>query len=212
MKQRLASPSTGTTRHCWFLLPAAAFAWRTPWSAAAGLSSTLPPTAVRITYTGSSPGAAATGVSCHCSGSGSPPGESLRQAAVEAGVSFSTLTRVEAGAQPDLATFTRLCAWLGVSPSRFFTPTATRQMSPLDQAITHLHADPRLTDDAANKISSVLRDLYDALAKEAVPGVPALACHLRAASVLRPGVPQRLADLLTDMNTELERLVEAGEL
>jgi hypothetical protein len=30
--------------------------------------------------------------------------------------------------------------------------------------------------------------------------------------VLRPGVPQRLADLLTDMNTELERLVEAGEL
>ena len=72
---------------------------------------------------------------------------SLRQAAVEAGVSFSTLTRVEAGAQPDLATFTRLCAWLGVSPSRFFTPTATRQVSPLDQAITHLHADPRLTDD-----------------------------------------------------------------
>jgi hypothetical protein len=30
--------------------------------------------------------------------------------------------------------------------------------------------------------------------------------------VLRPGVPQRLADLLTDMSTELERLVEAGEL
>lgn len=137
---------------------------------------------------------------------------SLRQAAAEAGVSFSTLTRVEAGAQPDLATFTRLCAWLGVAPSRFFTPTATRQVSPLDEAITHLRADPRLTDDAANKISSVLRDLYDALAKEAVPAVPALACHLRAASVLRPGAPQRLADLLTGMNTELERLVEAGEL
>ncbi|MGW1966230.1 helix-turn-helix domain-containing protein [Streptomyces sp. NPDC001935] len=137
---------------------------------------------------------------------------SLRQAAAEADVSFSTFSRVEAGAQPDLTTFTRLCAWLGVPASRFFTAGATREVSPLDQAITHLHADPRLTEDAATKITSVLRDLYDALAKEATPAKPALACHLRAASVLRPGTPQRLADLLTDMNAELEKLIEAGEL
>ncbi|MBY8882715.1 helix-turn-helix domain-containing protein [Actinacidiphila acidipaludis] len=137
---------------------------------------------------------------------------SLRQAAAEAGVSFSTFTRVEAGAQPDLATFTRLCAWLQVPASRFFTPGVTREISPLDQAITHLHADPRLTGDAASKITSVLRDLYQALAQETAPAKPALACHLRAAPMLRPGVPQRLADLLTDMHTGLERLAEAGDL
>ncbi|MFD8615312.1 helix-turn-helix domain-containing protein [Streptomyces sp. NPDC059631] len=137
---------------------------------------------------------------------------SLRQAAAEAGVSFSTFSRVEAGAQPDLATFTRLCAWLGVAPSRFFTPVVERELSPLDQAITHLRTDPALSPDAAEKISSVLRDLYSALASATSPQRPAVACHLRATAVMRPGVSQRLSSLLTDMHDELQRRVEAGEL
>ncbi|MBT3152736.1 helix-turn-helix transcriptional regulator [Streptomyces sp. CHD11] len=137
---------------------------------------------------------------------------SLRQAAAEACVSFSTLSRVEAGAQPDLASFTALCAWLRLPPSRFFTPVAAREVSPLDQAITHLRADPRLSDEAAERISAVLRDLYAALAKDSAPAKPAVACHLRASPFLRPGVPARLASLLSDMNDELHRLVEAGEL
>lgn len=137
---------------------------------------------------------------------------SLRQAAAEAGVSYSTLSRVEAGAQPDLASFTLLCAWLGVPPSRFFTPVIEREVSPLDQAITHLRTDPRLSTDAAERISSVLRDLYGALARESTPPRSVVACHLRAAGALRPGVPQRLAALLTDMHDQLVRLTEAGEL
>lgn len=137
---------------------------------------------------------------------------SLRQAAAEAGVSYSTLSRVEAGAQPDLASFTLLCAWLGVPPSRFFTPVVEREISPLDQAITHLRTDPNLPAEAADQISSVLRDLYRALARESAPPRPAVACHLRAAGALRPGVPQRLATLLTDMHDQLQRLTEAGEL
>lgn len=137
---------------------------------------------------------------------------SLRQAAAEAGVSYSTLSRVEAGAQPDLASFTLLCAWLGVPPSRFFTTVIEREVSPLDQAITHLRTDPRLSSDAAERISSVLRDLYSALARESAPPRPVVACHLRAAGALRPGVPQRLAALLTDMHDQLERMAEAGEL
>ncbi|WP_371579565.1 helix-turn-helix domain-containing protein [Streptomyces sp. NBC_01314] len=137
---------------------------------------------------------------------------SLRQAAAEAGVSFSTFSRVEGGAQPDLATFTRLCAWLGVPASRFFTPVTEREISPLDQAISHLRTDPRLSDEAASKIGSVLRDLYDALARDVEPSRPVVACHLRATNVMRPGVPQRLATLVDDMRDELLRLVEAGEL
>ena len=136
---------------------------------------------------------------------------SIRQAAKEADVSFSTFSRVEAGSQPDLATFTRLCAWLGISPSHFFTPIVQREVSPLDQAITHLRTDPRLSSDASGKISSVLRDLYNALAHEVAP-TPVIACHLRASAVMRPGVPHRLARLLRDMHDELERQVEAGVL
>src|SRR4051794_19293310 len=81
---------------------------------------------------------------------------SIRKAAADAGVSFSTWSRVEAGSQPDLATFTRLCTWLGVSPARFFNPIIERETSPLDQAISHLRTDPRLDDIAAERISSVL--------------------------------------------------------
>jgi transcriptional regulator with XRE-family HTH domain len=35
------------------------------------------------------------------------------------GVSASTLSRIEQGNVPDLPTFIRICAWLGVSPDEF---------------------------------------------------------------------------------------------
>ena len=137
---------------------------------------------------------------------------SIRQAAAEAGVSFSTLSRVEAGAQPDMASYASLCVWLGVSPGLFFTRVAERELSPLEHAITHLQADPRLTADAAGKISSVLRDLYDALAVSGAPPAMVIACHLRATPAMRPGVAPRLASAIRDMRDELERQVEAGLL
>ncbi len=136
---------------------------------------------------------------------------SVRQAAADAGVSFSTLSRVEGGHQPDLATFTRLCAWLGISPSRFFAAVAERQMSPFEEALTHLSADPNLTPEAAGRIGAVLRELYQALAQK-VSQPEVTACHLRASSVMRPGVPQRLAAMLSEMHVELERRVAAGQL
>ena len=137
---------------------------------------------------------------------------SQRQAAAEAGVSFSTFSRVEAGNQPDLASFALLCAWLHVPAATFFTSLAQRETSPLDAAITHLKADPRLPQDAAQQISGVLRDLYNSLATHAAPRQDLVACHLRAATAMRPGVPERLAQALQDMHHELRRQVEAGEL
>lgn len=136
---------------------------------------------------------------------------SLRQAAAEAGVSFSTLTRVEAGAQPDLTSFTLLCGWLGVSPAQFFMPVAERRVTPIDEVIAHLSADPRLGSDAASKIASVLRNMYDVLATTPAQR-PVVACHLRAASALRPGVPHRLNSLLSAMHDGLAERVAAGEL
>jgi transcriptional regulator with XRE-family HTH domain len=130
---------------------------------------------------------------------------SIRQAAAQARVSFSTLSRVEAGAQPDLATFTSLSAWLGVDPAQFFPPMTRRAQTPLDEAIGHLITDPALSPEAAEQIASMVRTMYQALAQQTPqPPVAPLAVHLRAASVMRPGVPERLASLLRDMQEALE--------
>lgn len=130
---------------------------------------------------------------------------SIRQAAASARVSFSTLSRVEAGAQPDLASFTSLCAWLGVSPAEFFAPVTRRSQTPLDEAIEHLITDPALSPDAAEQIASVMRSMYQALADRArTQSLEPMAVHLRAASVMRPGVPERLASLIRDMRAALE--------
>jgi transcriptional regulator with XRE-family HTH domain len=137
---------------------------------------------------------------------------SLRQAAKEAGVSFSTLTRVENGAQPDLASFTRICGWLGVPPSQFFNPIAVKKRDAVDDFVIHLHQDPRLSAEAAKSIASTLKQMYEALAAGIQEPMPLVACHLRAATTLRPGVPARLASVLTDFNSGLHKMAEAGEL
>lgn len=136
---------------------------------------------------------------------------SLRQAAEAAGVSFSTFTRVESGSQPDLTSFTLLCAWLGVSPSEFFTPVNPREVQPLDEAISHLQSDPRLEPAAADRIANMLKDMYFALAKTQAPQT-VVACHLRAAAVMRPGVAGRLSSLLSEMQDKLAADVAAGRL
>lgn len=136
---------------------------------------------------------------------------SLRQAAAEADVSFSTFSRVESGSQPDLVSFTKLCAWLGLPPSHFFAPVAVREVDTVESLVSHLRTDPRLSTENANKISNMLRDMYNALAQQ-MPAGPVVACHLRAASVLRPGVPDRLSSMLRDIETALTKRVESGAL
>jgi len=43
----------------------------------------------------------------------------VRAAAKEIGISPATLSRIENGHVPDLATFAAICAWLGEDPSKF---------------------------------------------------------------------------------------------
>lgn len=138
-------------------------------------------------------------------------GLSIRRAADAADVSFMTLSRVESGGQPDLATFLRLCAWLRVPPERFFITSAPRDTATPEIVATHLLEDPRLEPEAASRIASVVRDMYAVLAGE--PQAPVtVACHLRAAATLRPGVPERLGDLLSTMQDRLMELEAEGAL
>ncbi len=137
---------------------------------------------------------------------------SVRQAAASAGVSFMTLSRVESGSQPDLTTFLKLCSWLQVEPERFFLRGARRSKDTLEEVTSHLATDPRLDPEAAGKIASVVRDMYEALASQLEPARPPVACHLRAASILRPGVPALLGSALGDMQDRLLELDADGSL
>ena len=122
-----------------------------------------------------------------------------------------TWSRVEGGAQPDLRTFLQLCAWLRVQPETFFISAAPRETETPEVVLKHLLTDPRLEHDAASQIAAVVRDMYNALASEP-SHPPAVACHLRAASVLRPGVADRLGALLQDMHTKLNELDADGAI
>ncbi len=126
-------------------------------------------------------------------------GMSLREAADESGVPFSTLSRIEKGRLPDLVNFRRIVEWLGVPVDDLFSPGASVEATPSVIA-EHLRADPALSPDAASKIAEIVRDLYDNLA---VPD-RRLAVHLRAAKTFSPPALLLLTSLLDDMQDALE--------
>ena len=49
----------------------------------------------------------------------------LRQAAVEIGISASTLSRLERGEMPDLETYVKCCRWMTVDVDVFIHPDKT---------------------------------------------------------------------------------------
>jgi transcriptional regulator with XRE-family HTH domain len=128
-------------------------------------------------------------------------GLSLRQAAQDVGVSFNTLARIEKGHVPDLGTFQRIAEWVGVSPAAFFHPRRHRSESTPDIVANHLRADPALSDEAAQRIASIVSDLYSALARSTAT----TAIHLRSARALRADAAVRLADLILQMQCRLEQ-------
>lgn len=123
----------------------------------------------------------------------------LREAAQESGVPFSTLSRIEKGHMPDLANFQRLIRWLGVSADEFFEPTESAETTP-DAIAEHLRADPTLPPEAASRIAELVKELYASLA------VPErrYALHLRASKTFTPAALNILMELLDQMQDGLE--------
>lgn len=127
-------------------------------------------------------------------------GVALREAAAAAGVSFNTLSRVERGHVPDMATFRRIADWLGVEAARFFEdPEHVRFEATPDVVAQHLRLDPALSDEAAEKIAGLVRTMYSSLATPSLE----FAVHLRAAQTFRPAAADLLADLLQEMQSKL---------
>ena len=132
-------------------------------------------------------------------------GMSLREAAAVTGIPFNTLARVEKGHVPDLPKFKRLVEWSGANISQFFElqekPAATT-----DLIAEHLQADDNLPPGAAEQITRIVDELYQALARPRDD----CAVHLRAAKTFRPNAARALVMLLNDLNQALLEEITDG--
>jgi transcriptional regulator with XRE-family HTH domain len=126
-------------------------------------------------------------------------GWSLRRAAVETGVSFATIARVEAGNVPDLDTYRKLAAFLGVA-TKDGIEAAEVPENTIEAIANHLRHDPALRPEDAARISQLVQSMYEALARPTA----ASAVHLRSASTFKPLAATLLGELVDDMRTALE--------
>jgi transcriptional regulator with XRE-family HTH domain len=126
---------------------------------------------------------------------------SLREVSYETGISVNTLSRVERGYLPDLKNYQRIIDWLGVSADTFLEASEpASRAGTLDLVARHFRADSGLTPEAAEKLTSLVQDMYSQL----VSGRPRLAAHMRSAQAFTPAAGALLADILSDMQSTLE--------
>ncbi len=123
---------------------------------------------------------------------------SLRDLADQTGVSLNTLSRVERGHVPDLKNFHLILEWLELPAERFLDQPGVT--STPEVIARHLRADRRLSNDAAVTIATLVEEMYHKLIAEQ----PTLSVHLRSAKSLTPGAGALLADILTEMESNLQ--------
>jgi transcriptional regulator with XRE-family HTH domain len=126
---------------------------------------------------------------------------SLREVSYETGISVNTLSRVERGYLPDLKNYQRITDWLGVPADTFLESSAPENSAgTLGLVARHFRSDPGLTPEAAEKLTSLVQDMYSKLVSER----PRLAAHMRSAQTFTPAAGALLADILRDMQATLE--------
>ena len=89
----------------------------------------------------------------------------LRKVAKDAGVSASTLSRVEQGKVPDLDSFIRICNWLEVSTDYFTKNKNKGSEKEATRTIifAHLRADRTLEPETAEALVKMIQIAYDAV-------------------------------------------------
>lgn len=93
--------------------------------------------------------------------------QALREAALEIGISPSTLLRLEKEQHvPDMETFTALCNPLVISPSTFFTGAEISNPLSAPEAIAlQLQSDKNLDPAVANALAILIKAAYRDLKK-----------------------------------------------
>jgi transcriptional regulator with XRE-family HTH domain len=87
----------------------------------------------------------------------------VREAAREIGVSSATLSRVENNKVPDLATFSKICKWLGDSPSIYLGLEESNQAP---SARVHFKKESAISKDSAVALSEMIMLAQTSLLKE----------------------------------------------
>jgi transcriptional regulator with XRE-family HTH domain len=79
----------------------------------------------------------------------------VRAAAAEADVSSATFSRVENGQIPDLATFAKICRWLGSDPKQFLgLPEQNAEKPPT--AFVHFKKDIAINQKTATSLAQLI--------------------------------------------------------
>jgi transcriptional regulator with XRE-family HTH domain len=81
-------------------------------------------------------------------------GRGVRATAIDVGISPATLSRVETGHMPDLATFAKICRWLERDP-REFLGLEVEQNSP-PQAVVHFRKKRTITRETAEALGELI--------------------------------------------------------
>jgi len=80
----------------------------------------------------------------------------IRATAAEIDVSPATLSRVENGHLPDLATFAKICRWLEVDPARFLGVKAGSVDAPQKRAVAHFRKKPTVSPETATSLGALI--------------------------------------------------------
>jgi transcriptional regulator with XRE-family HTH domain len=87
----------------------------------------------------------------------------VREAAKDIGVSSATLSRVENKKVPDLATFGKICKWLGDDPSIYLGLT---EIKPAPRVRVHFKKESAINPDSAKALSEMILLAQKALLNE----------------------------------------------
>ena len=80
----------------------------------------------------------------------------IRAAALDAGVSPATFSRVENGHMPDLETFAKLCKWLARDPREFLGMERTDALAERPKAIVHFKKKKTVPVETAKALGELI--------------------------------------------------------
>lgn len=80
----------------------------------------------------------------------------IRAAAADVGISQATLSRVENGHMPDLATFAKICKWLERDPKEFLGLEDADDTGPVQKAVVHFRKKKTVTAETATALGELI--------------------------------------------------------
>jgi DNA-binding Xre family transcriptional regulator len=91
----------------------------------------------------------------------------VRAAAKEIGISAATLSRVESGKQPDLATFAKICDWLEIDPGEVLGCSAARGSTDRAAACSaQFRAERTMSPETARHLTEMILRVQESMQNE----------------------------------------------